>query len=265
MRLKDILNDSSFLVGKKGSDVVTLECDLCPKLFEKSVDLIKRNARRNKGGKSYCSKECRDKSFTTDTNVVCGNCGIGFKRKPSLIKKRATDKIFCSRKCRAVGMNWNVLAKLRHCKGCNNTFRQPPNSGRTNKYCLSCSESIPRTRIGEAPIKLLTIQQFADRIGHDKKSKRVRGDIAGMCRGWNRHLVGTPCQVCGYDKIVEFCHIKPVKDFSEHDTIGSINDESNIFMLCPTHHAELDRGILKAEDVPARKLLTNEVEIEYNI
>ena len=58
-------------------------------------------------------------------------------------------------------------------------------------------------------------------MGREIKSKQLRAGIAKKCREWNRHLDGTPCQVCGYNKIVEFCHIKPVKDFTENDTLSS--------------------------------------------
>lgn len=267
MKLIDILNDWSLLTGKKVTDTIALECDYCSTTYEKVVDLVKRNARRSKTGKAYCSDACKNNSQFILVEVECENCKIKFYRKPHEIKKVASGRQFCSRKCRATKMNWHILAKTRHCKGCGNTYKQPPNSGRTNKYCLDCTNNGIgiKTAAQLKSVKGLTIQQFADRIGQDKKSKRVRGDIAKMCRGWNRHLVGTPCQVCNYDKIVEFCHIKAVKDFSDSDTLGTINDESNIFMLCPRCHAELDRGILKAEDVPARKQLTVEVEIEYNI
>lgn len=267
MKLIDIINNPSLLNGKNKEEYVILECDGCPNPNNKKVEDLKRHAKRSKTGKSFCSKQCQNISQETKLDTSCDNCGILFKRIPSQFKKSASGKKYCSHKCRAVSMNWEVLAKVRICKGCKKEFKQPPNSGRTNEYCVECTESGLGQKKGyeDRSVKHLTIQQFADRIGRDKKSKQVRAGLAKKCREWNRHLIKTPCQVCGYSKIVEFCHIKAVKDFSENDTLGTINDESNIFMLCPTHHAELDRGILKAEDVPARKLLTNEVEIEYNI
>lgn len=268
MKLIDIINNPSILNGKSKEEYVVLECDGCPKPNNKKVEDLKRHYKRSKTGKSFCSKQCQTKSQVNSLSLSCDNCKTTFLRKPSEIKKRNSDRQFCSHRCRALSMNWQILAKERICKGCNKQFKQPPNSKRTSKYCVDCTESGFSQKNGydgKAAIKYLTVEQFAARIGKDKKSSRVRSDIAGMCRGWNRHLKGTPCQVCGYNKIVEFCHIKAVKDFSEHDTIGSINDESNIFMLCPTHHAELDRGLLKIEDVPARKSFTSEVEIEYNI
>jgi predicted restriction endonuclease len=54
----------------------------------------------------------------------------------------------------------------------------------------------------------------------------------------------TKCQKCGYDKHVEMCHIKPVKDFPETATISEINDHTNIVGLCPNCHWEFDHGLL---------------------
>jgi hypothetical protein len=267
MKLIDIINNRNLLDGKSKEEYIQIECDGCSRINAKKIEDIKRHAKRSKTGKSYCSKVCQNNSQVTVIEVSCDNCGISFKRNPSQFKKSASGKKFCSHKCRAVSMNWEVLAKDRTCKGCKKIYKQPPNSGRTNEYCVDCTDSGLGLKKGyeDRSVKHLTIKQFADKINNEVKSKRVRAEIAKKCRDWNRHLDGTPCQVCGYDKIVEFCHIKPVKDFTENDTLGTINDESNIFMLCPRCHAEFDRGWIEAKNVPARKQLTEAAEIEYHI
>lgn len=53
----------------------------------------------------------------------------------------------------------------------------------------------------------------------------------------------TKCERCGYDKHVEICHIKGIKQFSEESTIKEINDRSNIIGLCPNCHWEFDHGL----------------------
>lgn len=53
------------------------------------------------------------------------------------------------------------------------------------------------------------------------------------------------CRICGYDKHVEVCHIKPVAEFPDSAVIMSeINNPSNLIGLCPTHHWEFDNGLL---------------------
>jgi hypothetical protein len=58
----------------------------------------------------------------------------------------------------------------------------------------------------------------------------------------------TKCERCGYDKHVEICHIKAIKQFSEESTIKEINDRSNIIGLCPNCHWEFDHGLLKIKN-----------------
>ena len=48
---------------------------------------------------------------------------------------------------------------------------------------------------------------------------------------------GYKCQVCGYDKFVNVCHIEP-RFKGGSDTV------ENAIVLCPNHHAELDYGML---------------------
>jgi len=49
---------------------------------------------------------------------------------------------------------------------------------------------------------------------------------------------GYKCQICGYDKFVNVCHIEP-RFKGGSDTV------ENAIVLCPNHHAEYDYGILK--------------------
>lgn len=52
------------------------------------------------------------------------------------------------------------------------------------------------------------------------------------------------CMICGYDKFVDVCHIKPVADFSRQAKLKEINAPENLVYLCPNHHREYDRGVL---------------------
>jgi predicted restriction endonuclease len=52
---------------------------------------------------------------------------------------------------------------------------------------------------------------------------------------------------------VEFAHIKPVSSFNKETvTLKEINDKTNILILCPTHHAEFDKGFISLEEIPNR-------------
>jgi hypothetical protein len=52
------------------------------------------------------------------------------------------------------------------------------------------------------------------------------------------------CIICGYDKFVDVCHIKPVAAFSPQAKLREINAPENLAYLCPNHHREYDRGLL---------------------
>ena len=52
------------------------------------------------------------------------------------------------------------------------------------------------------------------------------------------------CLICGYDKHYEVCHVRPINDFGETDTISTINNIDNLVALCPNHHWELDNNLL---------------------
>lgn len=53
------------------------------------------------------------------------------------------------------------------------------------------------------------------------------------------------CCICGYDKHVEVCHIKPIAAFPPDSLLTDVNALSNLTLLCPNHHWEFDRGMRK--------------------
>lgn len=56
------------------------------------------------------------------------------------------------------------------------------------------------------------------------------------------------CQ-CGYDKHVEVCHIKAIRDFDLKTKIKDINSKENLVLLCPNCHWEFDNGLLTLKNV----------------
>lgn len=56
------------------------------------------------------------------------------------------------------------------------------------------------------------------------------------------------CQKCGYNKHIEYCHIIPVKSFSENEKITVISSPSNIAILCPNCHWEFDQKLWSIQD-----------------
>lgn len=48
------------------------------------------------------------------------------------------------------------------------------------------------------------------------------------------------CQHCGYDKHIEVCHIKAIKDFPKSTPLTIVNASSNLLGLCPNCHYLFD-------------------------
>lgn len=57
------------------------------------------------------------------------------------------------------------------------------------------------------------------------------------------------CEYCGYSKIVECCHLKPITSFSLDTKIEEVNDLDNLLFMCPNHHWEMEHLGLKFEEI----------------
>ena len=68
--------------------------------------------------------------------------------------------------------------------------------------------------------------------------------IRSSARAVFKDLLKESCQICGYDKHVELCHIKSISSFEENTLVKEINSKDNLIMLCPNCHWELDHGLL---------------------
>lgn len=46
-----------------------------------------------------------------------------------------------------------------------------------------------------------------------------------------------------YTTYIEVAHIKAISDFLPTSTLGEINAQSNLILLCPNHHKEYDKKL----------------------
>ncbi len=77
-------------------------------------------------------------------------------------------------------------------------------------------------------------------------------EVRSLCRKWNANLQRS-CQVCGYSKHVELCHVQPLSSFPRNTKLCVVNDPDNIVVLCPNHHWELDNGLMSIDSIPKRQ------------
>lgn len=158
--------------------------------------------------------------------MLCVSCG-----------KETKNPKFCSRGCSAT---WtNVHHKKRKLK---------------DRFCTICGDKIGRkTHKDDSRLcdKHRNSWKFNDHvplkslvyIKHHKSSAFAL--VRYRARSIAKHLKLDKCFVCGYSTHVEICHIKPISAFPMDTMVSEINSPENLIPLCPTHHWELDRGILK--------------------
>lgn len=144
-------------------------------------------------------------------------------------------------------------------------------------YCLFCGKAV---EIGNNRVSDVKRKKFCNRkcfasfrnkdIGHTLKEERMtRPRIFGvnenveiaslygigpskyaLIRGkarakMNFYQVKRECFVCGYTNYVEVHHKKSCNSFSDNSLLSEVNDLNNLVYLCPNHHFEADKGILK--------------------
>jgi len=142
--------------------------------------------------------------------VICRECGREFEPSMRLNK-------ICSDECRFNRKNRQrrkpKIDKI--CPVCNTNFIACDNR---RKYCsLKCKRSADS----------LKRKDFVQR----RISRRISF----------RKLLPQYCEICGFDRVVQVCHINPISD-------GGEDSFDNTVSLCPNHHWIFDHDKLtKAE------------------
>ena len=156
------------------------------------------------------------------TPNICNNC----KHIIDLRHNRHAYEIrrlkFCTRACSASFFNTLTPKRGRRSRpcirGCGNLVRLH------QKRCMECRNKESRAT----------------------SSAAIKAELSHQCIRSNARVVtekrAQECFICSYSICVETAHIKPVKAFSPHSTMGEINHPDNLVLLCPNHHFEFDAG-----------------------
>jgi hypothetical protein len=157
----------------------------------------------------------------------CLTCDNSILPKPRQRLFNVRQKKFCNNSC-AASFNNRLFPKKKAakkvCINCLQSF-SPPNQ--RIKTCSVCRPLRSKPRSLEN-----TSRQEAGRVIIGKHAMRAMGNRAKVCA------------VCGYDRFVDVCHIKPVAAFSSQAKLKEINAPENLVYLCPNHHREYDRGLI---------------------
>lgn len=156
--------------------------------------------------------------------VECLKCGKTFLKKVSEI--RNSPNHFCSRSC-STSYNNTVYAKRvvsGRCRECGASISAK------YVYCQNCRS-----------LRLFENRTVAEVVCLSNKASRYCR-IREHARKLYQHI--TACEVCGYRKHVEICHIKPLSSYDVTALVSEVNNKDNIAVLCPNCHWELDNGLL---------------------
>lgn len=148
-------------------------------------------------------------------------------------------RIYCSRKC------FGAYNSLLHPKRI-----RPPSEPRTKRiraFCqcgaeLSGHKTLKcRKCYFDCKRKLSSLKTLADLIKNGKGKHRYQ-NVRNLAKRITA-LRKQECEKCKYNLHVETAHIKGISTFPLTALISEINSETNLMLLCPNCHWELDNTI----------------------
>jgi len=149
-------------------------------------------------------------------------------------KSETKNPKFCSQSCAATYNNKKVPKrpkKTRTCSRCKEKFTpQKGDCGYT--LCKNCKGTYHNEVSWQRTLKSLQVSKGAH-------PSWAWAHIRALARSRYRKLQKS-CEVCGYNKHIEICHIKPLTSFSLTATLEEACGPHNIKFLCPNHHWEFD-------------------------
>jgi hypothetical protein len=177
---------------------------------------------------------CRpDKHFSRWYNirmiVQCLYCKKEFDKSPSAV--RTSPNHYCSIKC-AAQVNCKLTTKRTvegACAFCGKAISS------SLKFCSrSCRQEATSVQYNT------TLGEYRGRLTRRNFHINLREQSRREYR-----LSGRPFKCfCGYDKHVNICHIRAVKDFPDSALLKTVSHADNLVALCPNHHWEFDNGFL---------------------
>ena len=137
--------------------------------------------------------------------------------------------LFCSN---IISITNKKISEVKKKKFCNHTcaakYRNLTNSPKPSKIKKQKESNLFKITKGEL-------------FKNSKNWQSARSTIQRMARKiFNESNKQKKCSKCEYSLHYEVCHIKPVSEFPDHETILEINKIENLIALCPNHHWEHD-------------------------
>jgi len=200
---------------------INLICDTCKKHFERPMYTYRAN---QKVGQNhfYCCRQCQPKP--TKPLHTCQECA-----------NLTSNAKYCSRTCATKAIGKKTKESGIRCKGKCKLCKKKISSQRT--YCEQCykeqgfKKDYDKMTLEDCKKRGSNLYHAVIRV-HARKRAQVFGLL-------------DKCRVCNYSIFVECCHIKSIASYPINTLISVVNDITNLVGLCPNHHAEFDKGLLK--------------------
>lgn len=226
-------------MNTKGCTRVELICEECEAIFTRKRSEINRTLRK-KHGCRLCSQACSRLDFSSAAaSATCKECDKSFTQTISSLKG------FCNHSCSASFNNHTRVRKLvwgsaggnksieNLCRECGK-YRK--SDGR-DSLCRPCRKLTDIVVFGRRRIKSFTA------VSARHKYQGIRSHAHRVAKLYNFKKTCSYLD-CGYSRKVELAHIKAISSFEKETPLYIVNDPKNLAYLCPTHHYELDDGIL---------------------
>ena len=184
----------------------------------------------------------------------CLHCGEKILPKKGWKLRQIKKKKFCNRQCSGLYSTAERKAERLKISRMGVCARYGENYEAKIVPCVVCGEN---TNIGVKNHRKFCKKCWGiekDRTSNIMKKDSTHPKIRSHARIIANVAVNNSCIYCRYERYVEVCHIKPVRDFSDESLLSEINHPDNLIVLCRNHHWELDHGVLDLDEIRSQKL-----------
>lgn len=204
--------------------MITKKCQHCQKVFQSK-------GRR----KNFCTLQCSAQFRKKSISCICTYCSKTFLKSRSNYL-RSSNLHFCSHLCSSQYHGANKPKKEYFCKKCEVSLGVGWHIVGNRSLCDKCNTNIVKW-------DNVLLGDFRQRF---KNTYQYHARIRSLARTiYIKSLLPKQCYHCHYSLHYEICHIKPIKDFVDTNTVADVNAISNLVALCPNCHWEFDNGHLK--------------------
>lgn len=220
----------------KSNDYVFAECLACSLEFKMQKKKVVQTLKEKSKYRLTCNKTCQSKVDLIKTN--CFSCNKETFKTKKEVTDSLTKRLFCSKSCSASFNNTLRIKSKKYSYLYNECSCGKPKTKKA-EYCKECF----KIEAGK-PILEKTLRELTASSDTSIRFNAVRAHARKFMKQSNIVKECIKCKTNEFKDILEVCHIKALKDFSEETLIKEVNSLNNLIYLCPSHHTLLDKGLI---------------------